>query len=882
MLRDGSAKGSSTTDRRADVAHGAIDVGMFATLFEEHPLPLWIYDRATLRFLTVNGAACRSYGYSREEFLRLSIVDIRPRKDIGKLRATIKSMGAGGPRSGVWRHCRKDGTTIWVEVFSHPINVRGRPALFVCPMDITERVQAEEAQRQLTDRLQERERSLHYAQKMARLAHVVTCSDGSFESWSDTLPSLLGLTERSMPKSARAWMQRIVADDRRVFRALVIQAARTGKRMDAEYRMLRGDGTWIHLRHAVEPVASRRGARRRWFSTLQDVTERKSAELSIRRLNRVYAVLSGINALIVRVRDRPTLYQESCRIAIEVGGLQLAWFGVVDASVRRIDVVASAGADQGFLERLPRDLGESGKRRASLPAEVLKDGRAIVVDDLLDDARVVLADEARARGLRSAALLPIRDAHEVIGIFALYSSEVAFFDATEMRLLDELANDIGFTIGHITRDERLQYLARYDPLTGLWNRDAFRDRIDQYVRLTPRDQAMAAVVVFDIVRFHTIKNTLGQEGGDDLLRQIAARYRTLTDDTGTACRLVGDQFGILLLNVSTEDDVVKAIEQYNAHIFDAPFSLFGAEVRVAAKFGIAIYPADAVDADSLLKDAESALYRAKTGLDRFLFYTQKMTDRVTERLVLENKLRRALERDELILHYQLKVDVDTRAITGVEALLRWNDPDTGLVPPQEFIPTLEETGLILEAGAWALRQARADHRRWRRLKLPAPNIAVNVSAVQLRSARFMETLREVVAGHGHAAAVSIEITESMLMDSVDETMARLADIRRWGVQIAIDDFGTGYSSLAYLARVPAHALKIDRSFIAALSTDPDTMTLVSTIVSLAHALRLKVVAEGVETEEQARILRLLKCDEMQGFLISRPLPEEELRPLLAA
>ncbi|HEX7327638.1 MAG TPA: EAL domain-containing protein [Casimicrobiaceae bacterium] len=874
--------GSSSTDRRADFARGAIDDVMFATLFAEHPLPLWIYDRATLRFLTVNSAACRTYGYSREEFLRLSIADIRPREDIGKLRATIKRMAAGGPRSGVWRHCRKDGTTIWVEVFSHPIDVRGRPALFVCPMDITERVQAEEAQRQLTDRLQERERSLQYAQQMAKLAHVVTRSDGSLESWSDSLPSLLGLTERSMPKSARAWMERIDADDQRVFRALVIQAARTGKRMDAEYRMLRGDGTWIHLRHAVEPVASRRGARRRWFSTVQDVSERKAAELSIRRLNRVYAVLSGINALIVRVRDRPTLYQESCRIAIEVGGLQLAWFGVVDASARRIDVVASAGADRGFLERLPRDLGESGNGCRTLPAEVLEDGRAIVVDDLLDDARVVLADEVRARGLRSAALLPIRDACDVIGVFALYSSEVAFFDATEMRLLDELANDIGFTIGHITRDERLQYLARYDPLTGLWNRDAFREYIVQHVRLTPPDRGKAAIVVFDIVRFHTINNTLGQAAGDDLLRQIAARYRASTDETGMACRLVGDQFGMLLLNVASEDDVVKAIERHQARIFDAPFNLFGTEVRVAAKFGIAMYPADAADADSLLKDAESALYRAKTGVDRFLFYTQKMTDRITARLALENRLRRALERNELVLHYQPKVDVETRAITGVEALMRWNDPETGLVPPLEFVPTLEETGLILEAGAWALRQARADHRRWRRLKLRAPNIAVNVSAVQLHNVRFMEVLHDATAGRGNAAAIGIEITESMLMDNADETIAKLAEIRARGVQIMIDDFGTGYSSLAYLARVPAHALKIDRSFIAALATDPDTMTLVSTIVSLAHALRLKVVAEGVETEEQARILRLLKCDEMQGFLISRPLPEEELRPLLAA
>jgi EAL domain-containing protein (putative c-di-GMP-specific phosphodiesterase class I) len=250
-------------------------------------------------------------------------------------------------------------------------------------------------------------------------------------------------------------------------------------------------------------------------------------------------------------------------------------------------------------------------------------------------------------------------------------------------------------------------------------------------------------------------------------------------------------------------------------------------------------------------------------------------------LTLENKLRRALERNEFVLHYQPKVDVETRAIVGVEALMRWNDRETGLVPPKDFIPLLEETGIILEAGAWALRQAAADHRRWRRLKLRAPHIAVNVSAVQLRSRDFVESVRDVVTRREKSSAIGIEITESVIMDDVDDTITKLAEICRMDVQIAVDDFGTGYSSLAYLARLPVHALKIDRSFIAAMTDDPNTMTMVSTIISLAHALRLKTVAEGVETEELAKILRLLKCDEMQGFLVSRPLPDHDLRLLLA-
>ena len=229
---------------------------------------------------------------------------------------------------------------------------------------------------------------------------------------------------------------------------------------------------------------------------------------------------------------------------------------------------------------------------------------------------------------------------------------------------------------------------------------------------------------------------------------------------------------------------------------------------------------------------------------------------------------------------QPKVDVESRRIVGVEALMRWQSADLGLVPPLKFIPMLEETGMILDVGAWALRQAVTDYRRWVEQKLAAPRIAVNVSAIQLRHRDFIDIIRDVVRTTGEVPAIGIEITESVIMDDIDATVAKLRALRDMGLNIAIDDFGTGYSSLAYLAKLPVHSLKIDRSFVIAMANDPDTLTLVSTIISLARSLRLKVVAEGVETEEQAKILRLLRCDQMQGYLISRPIPEAELQALL--
>jgi len=257
-----------------------------------------------------------------------------------------------------------------------------------------------------------------------------------------------------------------------------------------------------------------------------------------------------------------------------------------------------------------------------------------------------------------------------------------------------------------------------------------------------------------------------------------------------------------------------------------------------------------------------------------------MSERVAGHLTLESKLLRALDKNEFVLHYQPKVDVQSRRIVGVEALMRWQSPDLGLVPPLKFIPLLEETGMILDVGAWALRQAVADYRRWVEQKLAAPRIAVNVSAIQLRHRDFIDIIRDVVRTTGEVPAIGIEITESVIMDDIDATVAKLRALRDMGLNIAIDDFGTGYSSLAYLAKLPVHSLKIDRTFVTAMADDPDTLTLVSTIISLARSLRLKVVAEGVETEEQAKILRLLRCDQMQGYLISRPVPEGELQALL--
>lgn len=375
----------------------------------------------------------------------------------------------------------------------------------------------------------------------------------------------------------------------------------------------------------------------------------------------------------------------------------------------------------------------------------------------------------------------------------------------------------------------------------------------------------------------SFNDSKGQAAGDALLRQIAEWLTATTGDPGMLSRLGADRFAIVRPVVQPDDDLERLIALRLQAFVNHDFSLDGSVVRIAFKAGISVYPKDGADADSLFRNAEAALKQAKALGERHLFYHRKMTAKVGSRVTLESQLRQALEKGEFVLHYQPKVNLRSGVLTSVEALIRWNDPRTGLVAPGLFIPILEETGLIYEVGRWALRQAMEDYLRWRAAGLNAVRIAVNVSPLQLRNRGFLREIEEVIGVASQAAqGLELEITESLIMEDVRYSIDCLQRVRALGVRIAIDDFGTGFSSLSYLAKLPVDSLKIDRSFVVGMTETPQGLALVSTIIDLGHALNLGVVAEGVETQEQSRLLLLLKCDEMQGFLVSRPVPADIL------
>lgn len=882
-----------------------------------------------------------------------------------------------------------------------------------------EQLQVEVFERQRAmEALRSSKASLRRAQQIAKISHVISCTDGTIESWLDTLPATLGLSPEDMPRSVREWLPMVHPQDRDVFRKHALTAAHHGTRVEFTYRVLRGDGQLLHLRQLMEPLEDEapRDGKNRWFNTLQDVTkevraeeelhesdrrfndlldkvemislmldcegritycndyllrltgwerdevsgqdwfslflppettsvravfadvladrpsawhydneiltrsgqrrlvhwnntvlrsvdgkvtgvaalgeditERREAERKIKRLNRVYAMLSGINTLIVRVRERDELFREACRIAVHEGQFRIAWLGKVDLARRLLVPVALSGAGEEFLAQVHDrlQLHDQPAEGESLSARVVRTGLPAVCDDVAGDPKIIFPELLARHGVSSLAMLPLLVAHEVVGVLALFSEEVGYFDAAEMTLLTELAGDIGFAMDHLDKEDRLSYLAYYDDITGLPNRTLFLERAGQHLRPREGARPLLGIALMDISRFRVVNDTLGRQTGDELLRQVAQRLQQAAGTGYDVARIGINSYGIAVTGARDAGAVALAVDQIMRACFATPFVLGGGtELRMAAKAGVALYPMDGADAETLLRNAEAAVNKAKASADNLLFYAPEMNTRVAEALGVEGRLRQALEQGQFVLHYQPKQCLASGVVASAEALIRWNDPERGLIPPGLFISILEETGLIYDVGRWALGQALADNRRWREAGFAPVRVAVNVSFLQLRHRNFVAEVREALAADAAAGAgLEIEITESMVMEDVEHSRRSLHALREMGVTIAIDDFGTGFSSLSYLATLPADTLKIDRSFILGMAAGAQGLALVSAIINMGHSLGLKIVAEGVETQEQRQQLALLGCDEIQGYVLSRPVDAQVfearfLRPLM--
>ncbi len=498
------------------------------------------------------------------------------------------------------------------------------------------------------------------------------------------------------------------------------------------------------------------------------------------------------------------------------------------------------------------------------------------------EGRMALPDEMlQSHGVRSLLSVPSETGSEQIFTLVAASPDNRTFGDADKDFLRSLAHVLSAALERHRSRERLTYLARFDGLTGLPNRSLLFDRLGHVLNVARSQGTRVALLYLDLDRFKLVNDTLGHEAGDHLLVQAAHRMVSCLRASDTVARLAGDEFAVLLTGLDGRADAESVGRKVLAQLTH-PFELNGQEVFISASMGAVIYPDHGIDPASLVRCADQAMYYAKnTGRNELRFYNEEMNAREADRLEIGTRLRAALEHREFTLVYQPRVSLSTGRISGMEALLRWTHPERGPISPADFVPVLEDTGLIIGVGEWVLREAAQQIVRWQAMGLNVPRVAVNLSVRQFASTELDAQVRSVLADTGvDPSMLEFELTESMLMREPAQAVATLEHFRTYGLRLSVDDFGTGYSSLSYLRRFPLDALKVDRAFVRDLATNADDMAITLAIISMAHSLKLKVVAEGVETTDQLDLLADAGCDEIQGYYFSQPLPAQEIERLL--
>ncbi len=603
---------------------------------------------------------------------------------------------------------------------------------------------------------------------------------------------------------------------------------RQGKVWRGELKQCRKDGGFYWVNATIVPFVDQNGKPYQYVAVQTDITERKHVETQRDELSS--ALEQTADSVIIT--DRLGVIKYVNRAFGETTG-----YSADEVIGKTPRLIKSGGLGREFYQRLWGTI-VSGRVFRDVFINRKKNGELYYEE---------------------TTITPLRDEH----------GEITEFISTGKNITERMQVQ-----------EHLQYLAHHDVLTGLPNRVLFLDRLNQAIARARWNNWAVAVLFLDLDRFKVINDTLGHEIGDRLLQAVASRLKKCVREGDTVGRLGGDEFTVLLEDIASQEDV-PTVARNIINALSRPMVVDGRELFVTVSIGISVFPGDGADGAELLKNADTAMYSAKEeGRNTFQFYSADMGISAFTRLNLETSLRHAMQRLEFLLHYQPQVDLTTRKVTGVEALLRWRHPELGLVPLDDFIPLLEETGLIIPVGEWVLQTACSQMRAWQQAGLEPGRIAINLSSRQFTESNFAETVASILDETGlDPHCLEIEITESVIMQHTQLTMDTFQTLGALGVRIAIDDFGTGYSSLSYLKRFPIDILKIDRSFVRDVTTDPDDAAIVQAIIAMARSLKLDVIAEGVETQDQLAFLRAQRCDGLQGNLFSPPLPAEDIVPL---
>jgi diguanylate cyclase (GGDEF)-like protein/PAS domain S-box-containing protein len=904
----------------------------YRQMFENTRAVQLILDPESGEIVDANAAACEYYGYTREEMRTLRIWDINVRGEAG-VRTDLADAKNQRVNLFHFRHMRANGDIRDVEVHSGPIEVGGRKLLYSIISDVTERRRAEHA-------LQQSEEKHRIIFDYAPVGIYQSTREGTIVTANHALAQMLGYD--SAEELLTRNLERDIYFDPAQREEMIRRFEPFGYANHVELLWKRKDGSpiWVQINaHAIRA----NGGNVYFEGFVYDITERRRAAESASAANAqrkaVLDAATRVSIIATDPRGTITVFNAGAERMLDyvwsevVGKHVLAdlmsdpaamhdavgeheWTYVrKDGEKLIVAVSVTALRDEsdaltGYLhvatDITGRKKAEEMLRKQSAAVSASMDGIGIL-DERLD---FTYANDSLAKlyGFPGPAAMIGRnlcDLYEPYEQVRVITSIVPMVqqrgrwrgEATGVRFdgvhfpqeisLTAIAgeNSMVCVVRDITErtyaEEQIKHLAYHDALTNLPNRLLFKDRLSVALSHAHREESRLAVLFLDLDRFKVINDSLGHNIGDQLLQAVAARIDACVRDSDTVARLGGDEFTILLPRLNRSEDAAPVA----AKIIDAvryPFHIEGREFFITTSIGISVYPEDGADAETLIKNADTAMYQAKElGRDNYQLFNAHVNAKALQRIALEHGLRRALLNEEFHVHYQPIFDLGTNRIAGMEALLRWKHPQMGLIPPATFIPIAEATGGMVPIGSWALRQACKQAKEWHDAGHRTLSLAVNLSVTQLQQTDLVDTVRSVLEETGLPPhLLELEITESGAMHNPDTSIRVLYELKKLGIGISLDDFGTGHSSLSYLKRFPVDTLKIDQSFVQDTTADPDAAAIVLAIIAMAHSLRLKVIAEGVEYAEQAEFLRAHGCDQLQGYLITRPLPADEVVKLL--
>jgi diguanylate cyclase len=833
------------------------------------------------RVILFNFAAERMFGYRVDDVLGQPLDRFIPSRyrsahaghvrGFARTSATHRKMGELGVVFGL----RADNTEFPIEASISQVEIEGRKLLTVILRDISERRRAE-AELQETQEIFRQLATIgsdFFWELDAQLRFTAISPGIEFRSGHD-YATYIGKTRWELPflgVSEAQWNEhRRTLEARKPFR-------------DFAGALLNRDGEERWFLISGDPLFHQDGTFKGYRGLTRDITEQKERELRIARLTRIYAVLSAINSAIVRMHDREELFAEACRIAVVEGAFKMAWVGEVDSVSLEGTVVASHGEEQGYVDLINFSAHPDAPSRERPASRAVRDKKPVVCNDISTEPMLApLRAALLGHGHRSLAVFPLTVGGRVAAVLSLHADVKGFFDGEELRLLNELAGDVAFALETIAKQAKLDYLAYYDALTGLPNSTLFHDRLAQFLAHAKHEGRTVALYLIDLDRFTLVNDTLGRHAGDTLLKLAAERFNSALPDTSSLARISADTFAVAVADLHDGADASLAVLQ--GHIFASlsqGFTIDGNELRVSARAGVALFPGDGNDADTLFKNAEAALKHAKESAERYLFYAPEMNARMAEKLALENQMRVAMETGQFVLHYQPMVELSSGQIVAAEALIRWQHPEQGLLSPARFLPVVEESDISIPLGQWVLQTACEQIRTWHDAGLPQVSVSVNLSARQFRDDALVQRVADTLERTRlEARWLELELTEDIVMQDAERFIAKLDALKALGVGLALDDFGTGYSSLSYLKRFPLDKLKVDQSFIRDVTSSPDDAAIVHAVISVGHSMGLDLVAEGVETEAQLGWLRRHRCENIQGYYFSPPLSASEFGQIL--